>query len=108
MIGVRCKHDLKGNLSNPTEHHNPEVNKPAPEIFVKCCRIFDPEDEEVSCHHDAVKENHSLSCQCQFEEVIETADDMRQRTKDVPTVFEGLKDMKATTSRRINFPIQTR
>jgi hypothetical protein len=73
VVGVGAEDEVRDKLSQPAEHIDPDVNIVTPELILDCCRIFDQENESVSCDDDAIEEKHRLSCQDKFEKVVETA-----------------------------------
>jgi len=42
------------NLWQPGKEEDPEIDKYAPEVIIECCRVLQPEDEDVSKDHDEV------------------------------------------------------
>jgi len=72
VVGIGAEDDVKDGLGQPAEHVDPEVDIKAPELILNCRWIFDEEDEDVSRNDDSVKEEHRLSCQDEFQKVVET------------------------------------
>ena len=72
MVGVGAEDEVENDLGQPAEHVDPKVDVTTPELILNCCRILHQEDENVSCDDYAVEKEHCLSCQNEFEEVIET------------------------------------
>ena len=54
VVSVMAEDDIKNNLGNPAEDHHQQVNEHTPEFVVESGRIFQPENANVSCDHDAV------------------------------------------------------
>ena len=53
-------HEHEDKLNGEAEHDHPDVDEGCPVVVLKCSRIFQPKDECVSDHRDAVQEQHNL------------------------------------------------
>ena len=71
VISVMVEDDIKNNLRDPAEDHHPQVNEFTPEFILESSRIFQPKNENVSCHYVEVYKHQCLGCQSKFQKVVE-------------------------------------
>jgi hypothetical protein len=61
-------------LCASTGNQYPDIYEPTPEVIMKCCRIFQMENEDVSTNSDNIKDNHQLAEDCKSKMKLKETD----------------------------------
>ena len=81
---VLSEHDVENKVGDQSEDDNPEIQKQNPKFVVKCCRIFQPKDEQKSSDGNGSEEEVKVGSEAKSQIVIRLTYERRQRSYDVP------------------------